>query len=52
MFGAFLNPVTAAGGAEVERESAEMSQDVGLAGDRALRRVPQASIQPLSRNLY
>ena len=40
MFGAFLHPVTAAGGAEVERESAEMSQDVDLVGDRALRRVP------------
>ena len=27
VFGAFLNPVTAAGGAEVERKPAEMSQD-------------------------
>ncbi len=27
MSGAFLNPVTAAGGTEVEREPAEMSQD-------------------------
>ena len=29
VFGAFLNPVTAAGGAEVERKPAEMSQAVG-----------------------
>ena len=29
MFGAFLNPVITAGGAEVQREHAEMSQDVG-----------------------
>ena len=27
VFGAFLNPITAAGGAEAEREPAEMSQD-------------------------
>ena len=27
MFGAFLNPITAAGGAEAGREPAEMSQD-------------------------
>jgi hypothetical protein len=27
VFEAFLNPVTAASGAEVEREAAEMSQD-------------------------
>jgi hypothetical protein len=38
VFGAFLNPAAAAGSAEVEAEPAEMPEDVGLVGDRALRR--------------
>ena len=52
MFGAFLNPVTAVGGAEVEREYARCPRMLVWPETVRCGGSPPTSIQPLSPNLY